>query len=84
MCGQGRWFYYQFCLAFVVFVYVYNDAYIHDYVYEDGYDYEYRYGLASNSILPVFSALKTMAAVHIKNKSPRYLQLPSGHTPHFF
>lgn len=35
-------------------------------------------------ILPVFSALETMAAVHIKNKSPRYLQLPSGHTPHFF
>ena len=56
MCGQGRWFYYQFCLAFVVFVYVYDDAYTYDYVYEDGYDYEYRYGLASNSILPVFSA----------------------------
>lgn len=35
-------------------------------------------------IFPVFSTLETMAAVHIKNKSPRYLQLPSGHTPHFF
>lgn len=35
-------------------------------------------------ILPVSCTLGTMAAVHIKNKSPRYLQLPSGHTPHFF
>lgn len=35
-------------------------------------------------ILPVSCTLGTVAAVHIKNKSPRYLQLPSGHTPHFF
>ena len=35
-------------------------------------------------VLPVSDTLGTMATVHIKNKSPRYLQLPSGHTPHFF
>ena len=35
-------------------------------------------------VLPVLDTLGTMATVHIKNKSPRYLQLPSGHTPHFF
>lgn len=35
-------------------------------------------------IRPVFCTLGTMATLHIKNKSPRYLQLPSGHTPHFF
>lgn len=36
------------------------------------------------SVLPVFCTLGTMAALHIKNKFPRYLQLPCSHTPHFF
>lgn len=34
--------------------------------------------------LPVLCTQGTVATVHIENKSPRYLQLPSGHTPHFF
>lgn len=38
----------------------------------------------SGTYRPCLLHLGTTAALHIKNKSPRYLQLPSSHTPHFF
>lgn len=41
-------------------------------------------GLSGHPKSSLSSTLETVAAVHIKNKSPRYQQLPSGHTPHFF
>lgn len=46
--------------------------------------YQICLALSELPVLPVSCTLGTVAAVHIKNKSPRYLQLPSGHTPHFF